>query len=291
MLELWLVFALLAVIAKTGYYATQKQRVGDESAIKLAFIPAVYGTLIYTPIAIWFILSNTLTIPNTVIAVIIGGSFLETLATITYVNLLDEIDLGLATTVKGSSIVFVALLEPLLLPANYSIAILVGALLATLGIAINSSENTAESLLPTQINSTLSIRIIALLIFVLFTYVALSLISRFGNSNTPSIVYGGLYFPLLALWSLLPLIYNRTAPAPTTFLKKKNLKLGGWGVGRSIIWAAYALASASTVTITSRLVIPAQILVGTYYFNEQHGWRRLLGAALIIIGAALAILH
>lgn len=291
MLELWLVFALISVVAKTGYYATQKQRVGDESAIRLVFIPAVYGALLYAPIAGWYFSQNDVSVSSAVIGVIVVGSFIETLATILFVNILDEVDIGIATTIKGSSVVFVALFEPLVLSAEYSIPILLGAILTVIGLAITSSENMDGGLLSTRLSSSLTFRASVILAFILFTYVALALISRFGNSNVPSVVYGGLYFPLLAFWALLPLAYSGDVPALRDFTKYRNLKLGGWGVGRSAIWGAFALASASAVTVTSRLVIPAQIIVGTYYFKEQNGWRRLVGGAIVVLGAALAILY
>lgn len=182
---------------------------------------------------------------------------------------------------------FVALTEPLVLGTPIG-AVLVGAATSTVAGGYVILSEGKRLLEPVE-------RILrpgpALALGAAGVYTVLSLGSRFGASRLSPFVYGFVVFSVM-LGGYTALVYARgELPSLADHVSRSYVAVGTVGAFRSVmIWIAYALATATAVSIVSQLTVLLDVLVGGTLLKEGDTKQRLLGAVMIVIGVLVAII-
>lgn len=304
---LWIIFALLAVVGKTGYYTLQKRLLdgkksalsvgrftipaayfdADVTSLELSYIASVYGLLILAPMGAYSYVTSPPDVPWTVWAIVVGLGGLELIGLWMYLHALSLCDMSIASPMKRMKPTFVAVFEPIVLGIPFSGALLAAAASTGFGgyIVLMKGRNL---LAPFK-------RLLepgpALALGTAVVYAVLSLGSRFGNTRLSPAIFGTLVFGVMAVGYWIILRSKHQTMSARDIARKPFALVGAVGAFRSVmIWSAYALAAATLVSIVAQLTIILDVLVGGKLLHEGNTRQRLLGAVMIFGGVLIAVL-
>lgn len=194
-------------------------------------------------------------------------------------------DLSIASPLKQTIPLFVALLEPLFLATSYSISILSGAFLTVLGsyfIVFEGNNYTA----PLKRMSNKG-PLMALGSAFFFGLGAIAV--KFVVTNVPV----GFFLSIVFWFSAATIgigVYHRSEIEIKDYTGREFVYLGLLtAVSQALIFYTIELSSASEATIIFRLSIVFNVLIGFQLFNEKNLFYRLLGTVFIIAGIAFVI--
>lgn len=287
MLDLWVLLAILAVGGKTAFYSLQKHLLEGESSLRLGYITSIYGLACVAPLAAWDIHQNGLTLSQTDFFLILGIGVIELISFAVYLKALDLTDLSIASPLKKTKPVGVALLEPVLLGTSLSLPVVGAAISAGVGgyaVLMNGTGLLAPLKRLTSKGPFLAL-------VAAFLSALLSIGSRFGNTATSTYVFGTVIFGVMAIGYTAILTVNGTLPSIREHFRREYMAVGSLGAFRSVtVWLAYSLAAATAVTTVTQLTIVIDVLVGGTLLKEENMRQRLVGAALILGGVLAVIL-
>lgn len=284
MIEPWLALTLAAVAGKTVFYALQKRLLADESSVRLGYVTAFYGLLATLPLLGWQAATRGVSLSARTLAVLLGIGVVELVAFLVYLEALAAVDLSLASPIRRTTPVGVAVLEPVVLGTTLSAPLVVAAACAAAGgyVVLTDGGLLAPLRRLTERGPALAVAAAAL-------YTLLSLGSRFGTTATSPSVFGTVVFATM-LAGYTPLARRRgVALAPRAHLRREFVAVGAVGAVRSLaVWGAYALATATAVSTVTQLTILTNVVAGGTLLGEGDTARRLAGATLVLAGAVAA---
>lgn len=281
--ELWVVFASLAVAFKSGTYAIQNHFMngGDDSTV-LAHVTLVYGAMVITPIGLYVLITNPPNIDPMVYWVVAALGVVEAVGMTVYLKAMNGCGMGIASPLKKSNVVLVALIEPFLLGTVFDPAVVLGATAVGVGAYISLSNGDGLSALIRNITDLGPL--LALTSAVIYAF--LSLGSRYGASNLSALGYGAIIFITSSLATFV-ILYGVKGKLmhPRDYFSKKYLVMGSVGVGRSVFtWSAYALAPATVIVSFTKLTIVIDTFIGGSVFDEDNFRRKMIGSTIILTG-------
>lgn len=289
--SIWVVFALLSVVFKSSYYAYQKAVFNEDdsfSSFQTALITSVYGAITLLPIGGWFVWTGRTAVAPIELAIVIGIGVFELFAFLVYLQALERLDLSIASPIKKSKPVFVALAEPVLLGATFGLPLLLAAAASSLGTYVTMMDGDLFS--PFR---RLAKRGVQLAFLAMLMSAGLSLASRFGTTTLSPFVYGAIIYTTMTVgYTVLGVTRTEfTLPQREAYTTRTGGIIGTLGVLRSItVWIAYSLAVATAVTTVTQLTIIVSVLLGGTVLKEGNTARRVVGACLVLCGVFLAIL-
>lgn len=284
--QVWVFFAIVAVVCKSGYYLLQKKYLNDNvSPYTTAYISAFYGSIITFPLAVWDILINEIQITLPLIGLLILFGIAESMYLLIYLFALNNLNLSIASPFKKSKPAFLAFIEPFILSAVLSPLLVISAIIAALG-GVLTIVGSADSL-DTYKNDITKIG----LFFAFLTVIAstgISLISRFGTSEISPFVFGfGVSATMLVITRIL-LFQSGVSEKALKVQSKEGIYLGVIGGFRSVfVWIAYSLATATAVSTVTQATLILDVLLAKYYLNENI--TRLQTAGIITIFSATLV--
>lgn len=282
MIEVWLIFSLLAVGLKTTYWTLQKRLLNDAaSSLVLGYITAFYALLMFVPIAAYILLTDPPTVSWKVYAIVAGLGVIEMVGLAMYLEALAYTDISLASPLRRMKPTFVALSEPAVLGTVFSPILLIASVSTAVGgyVVLLKDRNLLAPFW------RLTERGPALALGTAFVYAGLSLGSRFGASKLSPFVYGAIIVVVMYASFVVVLGWKGQLPAPRDHFTREYAVIGGVGSARWMaIWIAYALAAATLVSVVNQLAILLDVLVGGALLKEGNMKQRLLGAVLILAG-------
>lgn len=276
---------MAAAVGIAGFNAYQKYAVDRNSPLVVSFQAQLF-TLPFTGIVALLAPDPT---PSIMTLVVVGASGMVNAAS--YYLLAEALrmdDLSVISPLRSIVPVSVALVEPLVLTAEYSVPVLVASLLAAVGTYVLLIEDSLTTPLK-RINSRgVQLGVISALIIT-----AAVLLDRFGVTQTSiSPTAYAFYLPLATAIALA--VFALLASEDVKEVLRPSLKLAPIGFFRSInlvaAMAAFALTTGTNVTILMRVGILISILVGGSLFDEEYLLYRISGGLMLITGAAMIAL-
>lgn len=304
--NLWLVFALLAVVGKTGYYTIQKRLLDGEkspfdvgpvtiperffdidvTSLELGYFASFYGFLIVAPVGLYTYLQNPPDVTWTAYAIVVGLGALELVGLWMYLHALSLCDMSIASPMKKMKPTFVAILEPIFLAVPFS-GLLFAAATST-GVGGYVVLMKGKSLFAPFKRLTNPGPALALGTAVIYAFLALG--SRYGVTTLSTFIFGSIVFGVMTLGYRMILHTKGQVVTTRDHVQAPFLLVGVVGAFRSVmVWAAYGLASATMVVIVTQLTILLDVWVGGKLLQEEDTLQRLLGAAMILGGVVIAL--
>lgn len=288
-IEIWVVFALLAVICKTWFYTLQKKYLNDDvNPYTTAYISSVYGSIITIPFAVWDIIYNDINISGSLILILIVFGIAESIYFLVYLFALNNLNASIASPLKKSKPVFVGIFEPIILSASISVSLLVSAVLTTSGgiVTVLGSDDSLDS----YKNELTKIGLV-FAVLSLFMGVAMSLISRYGASEISPFVFGAGVTIVMTINTRILLYQSEVENMSIKLRSRKGVILGFLGALRSVfVWIAYSLVVATAVSTVTQSTLIIDVILAKYYLKEDVSKSQWFGIFIIFIGSLIAIL-
>lgn len=286
-MKLWVVVAIVAALLKTAYSVLQKHLTFDYDGLELSYATSVLGGAFLLPVGAWFIAVGDVRLTPPVAGAILLSAVVNIGAIWAFLAALKLADLSVVAPLKQSTPVLVALVEPLVLVADYQAGVLLGAVAAVVGGAILLRNDGGMS--ATRTSGTTR-RAAGLAVTAAALFAIASLANRFVTTRISPYLYAFLIYALMALgFSLLVRATDRRL-GPNELRQPRLLLLGGVTALRTTVaYVAFSLAIASRVSIVLQTSILLNVLAGGVLFAESDLRRKIVGAALIVVGVVLAI--
>jgi drug/metabolite transporter (DMT)-like permease len=285
-LPLWVIFALAAVVGKTAFYGYQKVLLGTYSSLVLGYIASVSGAIVCVPLAAYHISQNGFSLSLAEVGILLAIGVVEFIAFAIYLRAVELTDLSIASPLKRTKPVVVAVLEPVVFGIAFVPVVGFAAVSAALGGYI-VLMNGRKLLTPLRRLNTPGPR---LAFVAAFLYGLLSLGSRYGTTTTSPYVFGAFVFVIMSIGYTGLLSSRGELPSPQNHLKGAFVIVGILGVSRSLlVWMAYSLASASLVVAVTQLTVLTDVIVGGALLKEDGLLTRVIGAGLILAGVYLVL--
>jgi drug/metabolite transporter (DMT)-like permease len=220
------------------------------------------------------------------ILVIIGLGVIELVGLLVYLEALGSTEISIASPLKKTKPVLIAVLEPFILGIVFNPILIVAASLTGVGGFVVLSDNLDWK----SLRNRLGERGPKLAVLAALIYTVLSLGSRFGNEAVGPFIFGGVMFTTMMIGYYF-LLKRLGQEVPTKSLASKEYALIGFtGVGRSVfVWGAYALASATVVTSVTQLTILLDVVIGGHLFSEGNLRQKTIGSLMILVGVIVVV--
>lgn len=285
-MEMWLAVALAAAVLKTAYSVLQKRLTFDYDGLELSYVTSTLGLAFMAPIGVWqlFRADFWFTFPVAAVVLISGVANIGAIAA--FLTALERENLSVVAPLMQSTPIAVALAEPLVLAAHYSVGVLLGAAAAAVGayVLVSDPDQTVTPL--KRITDTPAL--LALAAALLFAVASLA--NRFVTTRIPPLFYAFTIYLFMAVGFLVIRRIKRERALGTELLQGKLLLLGGVTALRtSVTYVAFSLAIASRVAVVLQLSVLLNVLAGGVLFAEEGILRKLLGAGFIVAGIILTL--
>jgi len=282
---MWVLVALAGAGTQAGYETLQKRLMSDMDALRLSYVTSVLGTVLLMPVAMWVIVTRSVSVTPTVVVAVLVAIVANVLALYAFLIALSQADLSVVSPLRQSTPLLVASVEPFILSAQFAPGVVIGALAATTGgyvILVDGGLSSPLSRI-TEVGPLLAIGTAGL-------YAVASVAARFVVVRVPPLLFTLLLYFGMAV-SFTALVAQRDRALLTKeLITSRFLAVGAVTTLRSVlIFAAFSLAAAARVTVVLRASLVLTVLAGGTLFGERDVTRRLAGTGLIIIGVWLAV--
>lgn len=282
--SLWVVAGFLTAIAQSVKAFLQKKLIENVSGLEISFVTSLYTAIILLPLAAYYFFNGVSTsLPVWLAMGFVGAS--NGIALLLFFTALKIEDLSVASPLKQTIPVFVAVIEPLALATGYSLSVLSGAFLTAAGSYFVMFEGE-DYLKPLK---RLGHRGPLLALGSAFFFGIGAIAVKYVVSNVPI----GFFLSIVFWFSAATLalgVYLRSGIDMKDYRGGEFVLLGvATAVSQALIFYTIDLSSASEATILFRLSIVFNVLIGFQLFDEEHLLYRLIGTVLIIAGIAFII--
>lgn len=281
-IETWLLIALLAASLKSVQSTWQKIETQTHSSIEIATVPAVVAFGLYGVMTVVMDVPVTEGLTQTtglLLAVAAGGNVVGLWA---FIQAVETGDLSVASPVKQTTPVWVAVIEPLIVATNWSVSVFAASILTVGGATLVVSDPRTLSVSDFRSKTVLYAGVTA----VTFSVSAV-LGSLLLETLSLSVFLFWLYLGVSSAFVVLHAISEdhiipRTSP--------RVLALGivlAFNIGLSFY--TISLTSAANATIVFRASMLVNIGLGAIVFGETEFKRRFVGGIVIIIGILIVV--
>jgi drug/metabolite transporter (DMT)-like permease len=286
-LMVWFIFALLGAIFDATYYAFVKKALKSMNPYVLASGVFLFEGIVLLIISLirgipaigsWFYLAVIIT---TVINII---------ATILYYKAFSITDLSLAVPMLAFTPIFLVFTSFFILRESTSFFGLLGILLVVIGSYILNSSREKGFLAPFKQFFRNKGVVLMLIVAVMFS-ISVNF-DKLAVTNSDPIFGIGVVSILLGLFFLFFSI-SKKCEIKSSFRKNFSLLalMGTMLVGAAIfVNLAYTMQNVSYVIAIKRLSIVFSVVYGGLMFREKDMLRRVLGAAIMLLGVVFIII-
>lgn len=286
LLETWLVTGLAAAALISAKAYILKRLSDAHTSLELGFVSSLLATALLVPVGIYGAVQAGAVPEPPVLAAILFVGLVNTAGAYAFFEALQTTDLSVVSPLRQTIPVFVAVLEPLVLPIGYSLAVLAGAALTTVGGYVTLAENTR----PLEPLTRLTDRgpLLALTSALFLGSGAIGV--KYVTGHVPIALFVTLMFAVMAAGFAAVLRWQGGALTAVRVVRRDLLVLGvATALAQVFIFATIALSSAARATILFRLSVLFNIGIGWRLLGEKHLGYRLVGSVLIMLGI-LAVL-
>lgn len=284
-MELWLGVVVAAAFLKTAYESLQKHLAGEFGGLQLSYVTSVLGLAFLAPVGAWIAMTTELALSAPVIAVVLLSGAANIAAIYAFLTALELEQLSIVAPLVQLSPILVAVSEPVVLATPFEAAFVGGAALAIVGGFVLLADGRSPAP-PVDVSS----RAVVLAVAAAGCFAVASLSNRYVTTRIPPLFYTFLVYLLMSLGFAAILAIRRSRVPATDLLRVELFTLGGLtSLRTSVTYYAFSLAAASRVTVGLQLSIVFSVLAGGVLFGEGDLPRKLLGAALILLGIAFVV--
>ena len=276
--------ALIAAMFSSLKGIARKHASDDFTSVEIGYMGQVYGAVLLLPLGIWRYLETGFTFsPGVLTAVIISTAVILS-STYLYIEALRITDISVTEPLRNTSPIFVALMEPFILNIPFKTVLIAAALLGSAGAYILVSRDSLLTPIENMNN-----RGAILSITVAFILAVYSIAQRFAATNTDPLLFIYITYvtSLIGFW-----IWKKNESEENVNLKsylRKDVFAVGTTTALGVVAGiyAYSLITASEVTVIKQTSAIFSVIIGGKYFREDDLLRKLIGAAVIVLGVAL----
>ncbi len=276
--------ALIAALFSSLKGIARKHASDHFTSVEIGYMGQVYGAILLLPLGVWRYLETGFNLtPGVLTAVLISTAVILS-STYLYIEALRITDISVTEPLRNTSPIFVALLEPLILGISFKTVLIAAAVLGSAGAYILVSRDSLLTPLENMNN-----RGAILSITVAFILAVYSIAQRFAATNTDPLLFIYITYvtSLVGFW-LWKKHETEENVKPRSYLRKDVFAVGtttALGVVAGIY--AYSIITASEVTVIKQTSAIFSVIIGGKYFKEDDLIRKLVGAAVIVLGVAL----
>lgn len=281
----WILIGVVTAVTLSMRAYLQKRLSPGNTSLELAFISSAVAAVAALPFGLHALAGGTVPAPPVMAGVLFvaamngGGLYL-------FFRALHVEDLSVASPIRQTMPVFVAVIEPLVLAQAFRPVVLGGAVLAAAGgyLTVAEGRHPLEPLARLQEEGPL----FALASAVLLALGAVGV--KYVVSHIPALLFVSLLFLVMTL--IFGVVLHRTGSVPRwqVVAERRYVLLGLVTlVSQVLIFITIDLSTAAQATILFRVSIPLNLLLGYHFLREGYLGYRLAGGALIIAGVALAV--
>lgn len=257
----------------------QKVLVEDVSGLELSFVTSLYTAILMLPVMAYYLYQSVPVSPAVWLSIAFVGAS-NGVALFLFFRALKIEDLSIASPLKQTIPLFVAILEPLFLATGYAVNVLTGAFLTVAGsyVVMFEGENYLEPL--RRLVSPGALMALGSAFFFGIGSIAV----KFIVSNIPVGFFLSLVFWFGAL-TLGAAVYSGKGIEMRNYWRRSFVYLAiVTAATQALIFYTIYLSTASEATILFRLSIVFNVLIGVFMFEEENLLYRMAGAVLIILG-------
>lgn len=286
-MALGVLLALTASLFSSFKGIARKHVSRDFSSVEIGYIGQVYGAVLLLPVALWRYQEVGITLNRGILTAVMISTAIILASTYLYIEALRITDISITEPLRNTSPIFVALIEPLVLPLNFQTTVLGAALLGSIGAYVLVAKDSILTPIENMKNKGAIISI--LVAFLLAVY---SVAQRFGATNADPIlfIYISYITSLIGFW-VWKKRENEGNIELKTYFRKDVFALGtvtALGVVAGIF--AYSMISASEVTVIKQTSAVFGVLIGGRFFKEDDLFRKLIGAIIIGLGVVIVVI-
>lgn len=286
-MALGVLLALTASLFSSFKGIARKHVSRDFSSVEIGYIGQVYGAVLLLPVALWRYQEVGITLNKGILTAVMISTAIILASTYLYIEALRITDISITEPLRNTSPIFVALIEPLVLPLNFQTTVLGAALLGSIGAYVLVAKDSILTPIENMKNKGAIISI--LVAFLLAVY---SVAQRFGATNADPIlfIYISYITSLIGFW-VWKKRENEGNIELKTYFRKDIFALGtvtALGVVAGIF--AYSMISASEVTVIKQTSAVFGVLIGGRFFKEDDLFRKLIGAIIIGLGVVIVVI-
>ncbi|MFT4892447.1 MAG: drug/metabolite transporter (DMT)-like permease [Candidatus Nanohaloarchaea archaeon] len=284
-MQIGVIIALISAVTSTLRESVRKLVSSDLRSIEIGYLGQLYGTIFLSPIAAFIYYLNGFNWSIGVITALLISTGVVISTTYLYIEAMRIADFSVTESLRQTTPIFVAFLEPLILGITFQPVMIFGALLGALGSYILVADDGLLEPVENMKNKGGMLSILVAIIFAIW-----AIVSRFGATNSDPYLFSYFTFVLglLGFWIWKK---KRSISIQKEYYLDKNIILLAvlTSLGAVVTIYAYSYISASEVTIIKQISGILGIFVGGRYFREKELIRKALGA-ITILAAVLLIL-
>ena len=287
-IEMWLLVAIVSALIRTGQSTLSKWLTDEHTGLELTWGTAVVAAVAVAPVAAWSAATTPLQLSPWVVAVAVVAGCVELVALYMWLEAFQSEDLSVVSPLRQMVPIFVVVLEPLFLGVAFDIYIALGAVLTAVGayvVLVDESGVLAPVSRITERGPQLALA--SALLFAIASVKAGYLLD-----TVPSAVYAFYIYTWIGV-GLSLILWKRGDGLPVDYLRRPRF------VSLGVVASMVTLTTFITLTLTPavsqavvafRASILFNIAIGGLLFKESGLAQRFIGATLIIIGIAAAVL-
>lgn len=284
-LQLWILVGAATALTLSLRSLLQKVLSADHTSLELGFISTVIAAVLVLPLGLHA--GADVGMPALpVLGGILFVGLMNTAGTYAFFRALQVADLSVASPLRQTLPIFVAVLEPAILSQAYRPGVLVGAVLAAAGGYITLAEGRHPLEPLTRLRGTGPMFAVASALLLAMGAIG----AKYVVSRIPATLFVSLVFVVMAAAYTI-LLHHREAILPWhALLRRRYLVLGLLtGLSQLLIFVTIDLSTAAQATIMFRLAVLSNVVLGYYVLKEKHLGYRLAGSVLLLAGVAAAV--
>jgi drug/metabolite transporter (DMT)-like permease len=284
-MEIGVLVALLSAFTSSLRESIRKHVSSDFTSVEIGFMTQVYGSVLLAPFAGFYLLKTSPAFtPALVFSIILSAAGVLS-STYIYVEAMRISDLSVTEPLRQMTPLMVAFVEPLVLKTGFSWIIVLAGLLGAAGSYILVSENGLMKPFKNIRNRGALMAVAVAAIFAV-----LAIVKRFGSTNIEPLLFTYFTYVLGLVGFWIWKRRNGDSIKRESWFRKDVFAMGTvTAVGAVITIYAFSLISASEATIIKQMSGIFGILIGGRFFQEEDIYRKMLGAAILILGVVLVV--
>lgn len=290
----WFYFSVFSAVVWGVLSIIAKDIMQDTSAIIYTLLYNILGLVFYTPFFLYYL--TTTTVNYTYLAAIALGFSMMADATgfIAYNYSIEEGELSRVIPFTRLTPIFASIFGFIILNETIDLTLGAGILTATIGGIVLLKEEHVNYL--ASVEDGLHKKAIQAAVASSIIYGAASVADRFANQIIdPEIYTFFLYIGVTAaMLTISSLRFENNSERVRSSLKEYPLLFSLTGILAAAaslsIFKAFSLAPASQVTPVLQVQVMIPVIAGVIFFGEKNLIRKLVGAAILVLGVTLVVI-
>lgn len=285
MASLWLLTGIVTAVFISAVTLMQKHLTERYTSLELSFVSSLLAAVFLLPFGAvsW---GDGVAFTPVLGAAVLAVGVANTVGVYAFLRALEIGDISVASPLRQTLPVFVAVMEPLILMMPYRLPVLLGAGLASVGAYVTLIEPSKPFKPLKRLQGKGPLLALASAFFLAVGAIA----AKFAVDRMAIGVFVVLVFALqtAGYWAVIRL-QGRQVRTVTVWTRPLLLLGVLTAVRQVLIFATIRLSTAAEATILFRIAILMDILVGYWLFKEQHIRYRLVGGAFIFAGVLAVV--